>query len=203
MKKILVATTNPGKLKEISNLLSDLPLEIVSLKDLGITDDVEETGKTYLANSRKKAVFYAKKSSLPAISDDGGLEIDYLNGEPGVRSRRWLGHEASDKELIKHMIKIAKTLPEDNRKAYFRTVVSFALPSGKVWSIKGEIEGIIAKKPYLKLLEGYPYRSFFYIPKIKKYYHENQLSKEEERVYNHRYKAITKLKPIILKELGF
>ncbi len=203
MKKILVATTNPGKLKEISNLLSDLPLEIVSLKDLGITDDVEETEKTYLANSRKKAVFYAKKSSLPAISDDGGLEIDYLNGEPGVRSRRWLGHEASDKELIKHMIKIAKTLPEDNRKAYFRTVVSFALPSGKVWSIKGEIEGIIAKKPYLKLLEGYPYRSFFYIPKIKKYYHENQLSKEEERVYNHRYKAITKLKPIILKELGF
>lgn len=203
MKKILVATTNSGKLKEISNLLSDLPLEIVSLKDLGITDDVEETGKTYLTNSRKKAVFYAKKSSLPAISDDGGLEIDYLNGEPGVRSRRWLGHEASDKELIKHMMKIAKTLPEDNRKAYFRTVVSFALPSGKVWSIKGEIEGIIAKKPYLKLLEGYPYRSFFYIPKIKKYYHENQLSKEEERVYNHRYKAITKLKPIILKELGF
>ncbi len=202
MKKILVATTNSGKLKEISNFLSDLPLEIVSLKDLEITDDVEETGKTYRANSRKKAIFYAKKSSLPAISDDGGLEIDYLNGEPGVRSRRWLGYEASDDELIKHMIKIAKTLPKDNRKAYFRTVVSFALPDGSVWSVKGEVEGIIAKKPYLKLLKGYPYRSFFYIPKIKKYYHENQLSKEEERVYNHRYKAIRKLLPIISKVLS-
>ncbi|EKD64630.1 MAG: hypothetical protein ACD_50C00333G0001, partial [uncultured bacterium] len=91
MKKLLIATTNPGKLREYRDFLSDLPVKLVSLKDIGITDDMEETGKTYEENSRAKAIFYAKKSNLPAISDDGGLEINALKGEPGIRSRRWLG----------------------------------------------------------------------------------------------------------------
>ena len=80
MKKLLVATTNPGKLIEISSFLSDLPIELVSLKDVGITDDVEETGKTYEENAEMKALFYAKKSGLPSIADDGGLEIAALHG---------------------------------------------------------------------------------------------------------------------------
>src|SRR3989344_2166827 len=162
MKKLLVATTNPGKLKEISNFLSDLPLKIISLSGIGITDRVEEVGKNYEENSQLKALFYSKKSGLPTIADDGGIEISALDGAPGVNSKRWLG---------------------------------------KVWSVSGEVEGIIARKPYLKLLKGYPYRSFFYLPKIKKYYHEDQLDAEEEKEYNHRYKAIQKLIPIISQEL--
>ena len=79
--------------------------------------------------------------------------------------------------------------------------LSLALPNGKVWSVTGEIEGIIAKKPYLKLLKGYPYRSFFYLPKLKKYYHEKELSIDEQKLYNHRYIAISRLKPIIAKVL--
>jgi len=201
MKKLLIATTNVGKLKEISSFLSDLPFKIVSLKDVGIDDKVEETGSNYHENSRIKALFYAKKSGLPTISDDGGLEISALDGAPGVKSRRWLGEDSTEEGLITHMLKIAKELPNDNRKAFFKTVISVALPNGKIWSINGSVEGIIAEKPYLKLLKGYPYRSFFYLPKIKKYYHEDQLTKEEEKEYNHRYKAIQKIKQILKREL--
>ncbi len=202
MKKILLATTNPGKISEMSNFLKGFPFKIVSLKDVGIKIDIEETGKNYEENSKIKAVFYAKKSNLPAISDDGGLEIKSLGGAPGIKSRRWLGHHSKDLELIKHMKKIAKELPDNNRTAYFKTVITFAMPDGKYFQAKGQVKGIISKEPFLKILKGYPYRSFFFVPKINKFYHESQLSKEEERIYNHRYKAISKLKPIIIKQLG-
>lgn len=197
MKKLLIATKNQGKFEEISRFLSDLPLAIVSLSDLSIFEDIEETGKTYKENSEEKARFFAKLSGLPTIADDGGIEIDALGSTPGVRSRRWLGHEASDEELIEHMIKVSKELPPNNRKARFVASISFAIPDGKVWSKEGRVEGVIAEKPHLKLLKGYPYRSFFYLPDIKKYYHENELTKDEQKRYNHRYKAIDRLKPII------
>ena len=199
MKKLLIATKNPGKIIEIKKFLKDLPFEIVSLKDVNINDDVEETGKTYEENSLLKALFYAKKSKLPVISDDGGLEIDALGGAPGIKSRRWLGYEATDQELIEYMKKISQDLPENNRTAYFKTVVTFALPDGKYFQSEGKVKGEIARKPLLKFLKGYPYRSFFFLPQINKFYQETQLLKEEEKVYNHRYKAIKKLKPKILK----
>lgn len=196
--KLLIATTNKGKLKEISNFLQDLPVEIVSLNDIGITDDVEENGKTYKENSQKKAVVYSKKSNLPAIADDGGLEISALGGAPGIDSKIWAGVNATEEEIFANMKKVAKELPDENRKAYFKTIISLALPNGKVWSVAGEIEGIIVEKPYLKMVKGYPYRPFFYLPKLKKYYHENELTNDELKMYNHRYKAIRKLVPVIL-----
>lgn len=199
--KLLIATHNKGKLKEFSLFLSDLPFDIVSLADLGIIDNIEEIGETYRENSQAKALFYAKKSGLPAIADDGGVEIDAFGGAPGIKSKRWLGENSTEEDIVNHMIKIARELPQDNRRAFFKTVVSFAMPDGKVWSVNGEIEGIIAEKPYLKLLKGYPYRSFFYLPKIKKYYHEDQLTDAEQKLYNHRYKALEQLKKIIAQEL--
>lgn len=201
MNKLLIATKNKGKIKEFRNILSYLPIELVTLSDVGIEDDIEESAATYKENSENKAIFYAKRSNLPSLADDGGLEVAALNNEPGVKSRRWLGHEASDEELIAHMQKISKILPDDNRKAWFRTVVSFALPNGQVWSFSGDVEGIIAKEPLMDLIEGYPYRSFFYLPEFRKYYHESQLSSDEQKQYNHRYKAIQKLLPVIRQEL--
>ena len=203
MKTLLIATKNQGKLKEISQFLSDLQVKVLlSLSDIGIEDEFEEKGKTYKENSQNKAIFYAAKSGLSTIADDGGIEIDALGGAPGIKSRRWLGWQASDEELVEHMKKIARELPKNNRKAYFRTIVSLALPNGKVWSSFGEVEGEISEKPHLKLIKGYPYRSFFYLPKIKKFYHESDLSDKEQKLYNHRYKAITKLKHIIIREMG-
>lgn len=201
MKKLLIATRNKGKINELSSFLAGLPVELVTLDDVGVTDDFEETGKTYEENSKAKAMFYSQISGLPAIADDGGIEISALNGAPGVHSRRWLGYEANDEDLIRHMKKVAKELPDNNREAFFRTVITFVLPDGKYWNVGGEVKGIIARKPLLKILKGYPYRSFFFIPEINKFYHEDQLSEEEQKLYNHRYKAMEKLKPIILKQL--
>ena len=201
MQKLLIATTNRGKLQELKNFLSDLPVQLVSLSDVGIAQDVEETGKTYKENSQKKALFYAKKSGLPAISDDGGLEIAALNGEPGIHSRRWLGDGVSEEELIEHMKKVAKELPDDNRNARFIAVLSLGLPNGKVWSVEGKIDGIVAKEPQMNMIKGLPYRSFFYIPQIDKYYQDEQLTEKEQKEYNHRYKAIRELKQIIHREL--
>src|SRR3989344_5134845 len=197
MKKLLIATTNIGKVKELTQFLSDLPLQIVSLRDVGITDNVEETGNSYVENSKFKALFYAKKSGLPAVADDGGIEIVALDGAPGTKSRRWLGYEYTDEELIEYMKKGAKELPDNNRQAFFKTVITLALPDGKTWSIPGEVEEIIAKEPLLKISKGYPYRSFFFLPEISKYYFESELTQDEQKRYNHRYKAVEKLKPVI------
>lgn len=204
MKKVLIATHNPGKFFEISTFLSDLPFEIVSLKDLNITEDVEEDGKTYEENSVKKATFYAKLSGLPTIADDGGIEIDALDGAPGVRSRRYFGKngkEATDEEIIAAMKRLIKKLPPDKLGATFHVVITLALPNRQTFPVEGEVGGIL-KDPHLKLLHGYPYRSFFFLPKLNKYYHESELSEDQMKVYNHRYKAINKLKPIIVEELG-
>lgn len=202
MKKLLIATTNPGKLREYKDFLKDLPLELVSLKDIGITDDIEETGKTYQENAELKALTYTKKSGLPALSDDGGIEIAALDGQPGIKSRRWLGPNTTDEDLIAHMKTVSNNLPEYNRNARFILVISFALPTGEVWSEEGSIEGVIAKEPHMKLLRGYPYRSFFYLPQAEKYYHESELTPSEMKEYNHRYKAVLKIKRIMNQELG-
>lgn len=201
-KKLLIATHNPAKLNELRKLISDLPLELVSLSDVNIYQEVEEKGSTYKENSQIKALTYAKQSGLPALSDDGGLEIVALNNDPGVYSKVWLGKNSTEEQLIAHMKKVAKTLPDNNRKAYFKVCLSLAFPSGKVWSVMGEVEGIIAKDPFIKKLKGYPYRSFFYLPQISKYYIESELTPEEQRKYNHRTKAIEKLNPILKKKLG-
>lgn len=196
---LLIATKNPAKVIEITSFLSDLPIKTVSLKDLNISDDVEEDGRDYWENSKKKAVYYSRIANLPAIADDGGLEISALNGAPGVKSRRWLGYHAEDEELIEYMKKVAYGLPDDNRTAYFKNVVTLALPTGALFQEYGKVKGIIAKKPLLKFLEGYPYRSFFYLPEAKKYYHESDLSDQEMVKYNHRLVAINKMKKNIRK----
>ena len=202
MQKLLIATTNKGKLIELGEFLKELPVQLVSLRDVGIIDDVEEDGTTYEENSRKKALFYSKKSGLAAIADDGGLEIDALGGAPGIKSRRWLGYKGTDEELLAHLQNVANELPEKNRKAKFATVVTFATASGEWWSEYGEVIGEIAKDPHPKLLHGYPYRSFFFLPKLNKYYHESELTPQETKEYNHRWKALSKLKSIIVKELS-
>jgi XTP/dITP diphosphohydrolase len=201
MIKVLIATRNQAKLGEYKEFLCSLPIKLVSLNDLKIEEDIEEDGKTYKENSQKKALYFAKKSLLPTVADDSGIEISAINNAPGVRTRRWLGFHMTDKEIINHMKKISKTLPKNNRKASFKAVITLALPKGKVWSVKGQANGIIAEKMNEKLWEGYPFRSFFYFPKIKKYYFESELTGDEQKIYNHRYKAIQRLIPVIKKEI--
>jgi len=203
MKTLLVATTNPGKLAELQEFLSDLPIILVSLKDVGITAHVEETGKTFEENALLKATHYAKDSGLATIADDGGLEIDALDGEPGVNSHRWIhkDREDEDEELIQHALLRLKDVPLEKRGAQLHLVIAFATPDGKTFTSEGAIRGIIPFKdaPYRR--KGFPYRSLLYLPKIKKFYNHDELTEEENAKYNHRKIAVEQLKPIIQKEL--
>lgn len=204
MKKLLLATTNPGKVKEYRMLLRGLPIKLVSLKEIGIKEKFEENKKTLEENAREKAKFYCKLSKLPTLADDSGLEIDALKGEPGARSRRWLGYEASDRELIDFALKKLKGVPWQKRGAQLRTILSLAIPytlvsprQCRVLLFEGKIRGIIAKKPKGRLIKGYPFRLIFYLPKLKKTFAELGLKKEIE--IGHRKKAVKKLIPILKK----
>lgn len=201
-KKLLIASRNVGKLQELSSFLSDLPLKLLSLSDVGISDDVEEDGETYEDNAKKKALFYAKKSGLPTIADDGGLEIEALNNAPGVRSRRWIGEHATEEDLVAHMKKIAAELPDTKRQARFVSVIAFAIPSGQVFTTRGQIDGVIAKEPFSSVSKGLPYRLYFYLPDLQKYYHEKALTKEEMQLVNHRRKSVEAMKPRLKQYLS-
>ncbi|MBI2420858.1 MAG: Non-canonical purine NTP pyrophosphatase [Candidatus Levybacteria bacterium] len=204
MHRILIATKNPGKLHEFKKFLAGLQIEVVSLFDLEISEDISEDGKSYLENATKKAKFFAELSGLPTIADDGGIEIDYLDGSPGIKSRRYFGKdgkEATDEEIISEMDKIAKEIPDEKRGAKFVAVIVLAMPNGNTFDVTGIIKGEISSESRKNAVKGYPYRSFFYLPKLKKFYRENELSEEESKLYNHRYKAVQKLLPIIRREL--
>ena len=199
MNKLLIATSNPAKLEEIRDILSDLPITCVSLSDAGITDVVEETGKTFEENAILKANYYAKKSGLPTLADDGGLEIDALDGEPGIHSHRWIhqDREDEDEELIEYTMEKMRGLPLAERGAQLRLVLALVLPTGETYTSKGIIRGIIAEKPSTYRRKGFPYRSLLFLPQINKFYNHDELTPEENREYNHRKSALEKLKPII------
>lgn len=199
MKKLLVATTNPGKLAEIRSCLSDLPLELMDLKSAGITQKIEETGDTFEENAILKAKFYANISGLPAIADDGGFQIDALGGEPGVKSHRWIhkDREDTDEELIAYTIKRMSGLPLEKRGAELIVIVAFALPDDTVHITKGSIRGVVPYQASKTRVPGFPYRSLLYLPDLHKFYNSDELTAEENDAYNHRKRAIEELKPIL------
>lgn len=203
MKKLLIATTNPGKLEEIISILAVLPVKLVSLKEVNIKAKPKENGKTFEENAIIKAKFYAKKTGLPSLGDDGGLEIDALNGEPGVKSHRWIhgNRDGEDEELIKYTIKKLKGVPLSERGAQLRAVLALVLPNGEVHTGEGVTRGVIPLQPSGSRVKGFPYRSLLYLPKIHKFYNTTDLTPEESDYYNHRKKALEELKPIIKKEI--
>lgn len=204
MKKLLIATTNPGKLKEIKFFLSDLPLKLVSLKDCKISVKAKEDYPTFSENAKHKALFYCHISGLPTIADDGGLEIDALNGAPGVKSRRWVNgnDEPSDEQLIRYTLEKLKNVPGEKRGAQLRAVMALAFPNGKTYQATAKVRGVISEKAYKRTIKGYPYRSLFYIQRIGKFYHSREMTKEEIEKYNHRRKALEKLKEKLYKYLN-
>ncbi|OGM98583.1 MAG: hypothetical protein A3C71_02735 [Candidatus Yanofskybacteria bacterium RIFCSPHIGHO2_02_FULL_43_15c] len=180
--KILIATKNPAKAKEVEKYLGD-NFEKVSLADFPDTLDVKETEKTFLENAVLKAKSYFELFGIPAVSDDGGLEIDALNGEPGVMSRRWPGHEATDQELIDLVLYKLKNIPQNKRTAHLRTVGVYY--DGKnILHAEGSIDGYIVEKQTAPCEKGYPFRAIFWIPQFNKLYQD--LTHEEHEEINHR-----------------
>lgn len=204
MKKILLATTNKAKIKELKLGLKKLEkygIKIFTLGELGINKKPEEKGKTFCQNSKIKARFYGNLSGFPTIADDGGLIIPSLNNQPGVRSRRWLGYEASDEELINYTLKKLNNFSKEQRVAYLITCVSFYNPINKDYFFQQKkIKGYIAEKPSGKPTEGYPFRALFIVEKFNKYYDE--LTEKEHQEVNHRLKALTRLLPFVKNSLN-
>ena len=147
MVKLLVATNNPGKVREYEELLAGLPLEVTFPAREGITLQVDESGATFEENARLKALAYARASGLLTLADDSGLEVDALGGAPGVRSARYAGSGASDADRYQKLLDAMAGVPDDQRTARFRCVVALAWPGGAVRTAEGRCEGRIGWAP--------------------------------------------------------
>jgi len=196
MKKILIASSNPGKIKEIKKGLEKLEkmgFEILTLNQINTgKDEPEETGDTFQKNAFIKAKFYADLTQLPSLSDDGGLIIPYLNNEPGVKSRRWLGYVASDEELVKYTLLKLKGCQGAERNAYLKVCLCFYDPKTKKALYNSrKILGHIVERSKITPTKGYPYRAIFVVEKYNKLYDE--LTTQEHSEINHRLIALKKL----------
>lgn len=200
MNRLLIATTNPGKLSEIKTFLADIPLDLVSLSDVGILEQPQEHGKTFEENAIIKARYYAERSGLPALADDGGFEIDALGGEPGVKSHRWISKNKDDDDnaLIAYTLDKLRGLPRAKRGAQLRLVLALVTPDRRVVTVEEKTRGIVAEKASDHRTPGFPYRSLLFLPEIDKYYDHDLLTPEETDRFNHRKRALDRLKPMLL-----
>ena len=196
MKKIILASNNQHKIGEIRSILKDLDFDIKSLKDENINIEVEEDGTTFEENSLKKAkeiAAYLKErgeNEFIVIADDSGLEVDYLNGEPGIYSARYAGEHGDDYANNAKLLEKLKGVPAINRSGRFVCVIALVDNNDKHISIRGEVEGII--KEELSGTEGFGYDPLFYYEPLKKTFSE--MSSEEKNKISHRGEALKKLR---------
>ncbi len=184
---IVLATTNKGKIREITELLKDYPVDIKNLSDFGPIPEVIEDQDTFDGNAYKKAAFTAKVLGLPAMADDSGLCVDALDGAPGVYSARYAGENATDAQNVEKMLKALEN--QENRDAAFKCVISIAVPTGAALTYEGECKGVMTKEPLGD--NGFGYDPLFYFPEYKKTF--AQLSIKEKGIVSHRGKALQEM----------
>jgi XTP/dITP diphosphohydrolase len=187
---LLIATHNPGKFHELSQRLSG-HLNLVSLNELNIADEAEETGSTYEENAAIKAKYYARRSGMSALSDDSGLSIDALHGAPGIYSKRFAGDHATDEQRVQKVLECMKDVPDGQRMATFEAVLAIAEFDGSVRYYNGTLSGIITREPNGKLIPGLPYKTIFFLPEYGKTVAE--LDEQNISYTCHRDKAVAKL----------
>lgn len=195
---LLIATHNPGKLRELSALLSDLPLKLVGLIDVGIAEAAVEPYERLEDNARWKATFYAERSGLWTLADDSGLEIDALGGAPGVHSARFAGPEADDRARIRKVLELMASVPWPQRTARFRCVIALARPGEPPVLVEGRLEGYIAWEP--RGTYGFGYDPIFYIPELGKTMAE--LPPAMKNQISHRARAAWKAREILRQWLA-
>ena len=193
MDKIVFATTNAGKIKEIKEILADFDVEVVSMKEMNIAADIEENGATFEENSLIKARAVSKLTGLPALADDSGLEVDYLNGEPGIYSARYLGRDTDYDYKNNYIINKLKEAKGEERSARFVCVISLVLPDGREFVKKGVMEGRIGYE--IKGENGFGYDPIFFLPEYGKT--SAEISAEEKNKISHRGKALSAMKELI------
>ncbi len=196
MKRIIVATKNKGKMKEIRAILSDLKYEILSLDDIGLDVDVVEDGSTFQENATKKAVEIMKLCNEITLADDSGLAVDALNGAPGIYSARYSGEHGDD--LQNNLLLLENMKNETNRNAKFICSIALAFPDGRLINVDGEFHGLIDYE--MKGQGGFGYDVLFYLPEYDKT--SAEISAEEKNKISHRYKALNKLKEELINMEG-
>ncbi|RSK28065.1 XTP/dITP diphosphatase [Bacillus sp. HMF5848] len=190
MKKLMVATTNAGKVREIAAILESTGIKVTSLLDLDEKIDVEETGSTFVENAVLKAKTIAKLLQVPVLADDSGLEVDALNGEPGVYSARYAGEGKNDEANIHKVLQRLEGVSLPNRSARFKCALAVYEPEqDKTIIVEGACEGIITEKPVGS--NGFGYDPIFFIGKLGRTM--AQLTKEEKNSISHRADALRKL----------
>ncbi|MBM3149849.1 MAG: non-canonical purine NTP pyrophosphatase, partial [Chloroflexi bacterium] len=147
MPKLLLATTNEGKARELCQLLNGVPFELVTPKEIGIAIDVAEDRDSYQENASIKAEAYAQASGLISLADDSGLEVGVLNGEPGICSARYAGDKANDKDRVEYLLSRLEGIPPEKRGARFVCIIAIAVPGEKTIICRGDCDGSITTEP--------------------------------------------------------
>jgi XTP/dITP diphosphohydrolase len=186
MRNIIVATKNKGKYHEIKEILTDIPFNVLSMEDMNLDIDIVENGNTFEENSLIKAREVCKLTGDIVIADDSGLEIDYLNGRPGIHSSRFGGENTTDEERNRKLLTILEKVPFEKRKARFVCVIAVVYPEGNYFTVKGTCDGYIDFEPKGK--NGFGYDPIFYVPEYDMT--TAQMEPKEKHKISHRGKAL-------------
>ncbi|MEA4900617.1 XTP/dITP diphosphatase [Desulfitobacterium sp.] len=194
--KILLATQNQGKVKELQEMLADARIDVLSLRDIPDWEEVEETGQTFAENAALKAHAAAERTGYIALADDSGLEVDALGGAPGVYSARYAGEPKDDEGNNNKLLQELREVPDEERTARFRCALVIATPEGQEFLTEGTLEGRILRAP--RGHEGFGYDPLFFIPDFARTMAE--LTIIQKNKISHRAQAFQKAIPI-LKDL--
>lgn len=196
VKKLVIGSKNKAKVEEWTKFFSDY-LEVIRVDNIS---DIEETGKTFAENARLKAKHYAAKTGEFTFAEDGGFEIDFLDGKPGVQSRRILsgGKDATDKEIVEFVLSSLKGVPKEKRTSRLKVFVAISDPKGNIiFEDSGSIEGyVLEESDGEPLIEGYPYRNLLFIPSLGETY--AKISDEDHEKINHKKIIASKIKKFLI-----
>ena len=198
MKRIIFATGNKDKLREIREILADLDIEVISMREAGIQADIVEDGTTFEENAIIKAKAIHELTEEAVMADDSGLEVDYLNKEPGVYSARYMGEDTSYHIKNMSLVERLEGVPDEQRTARFVCVIALVTGDGQVITTRGNYEGIIGYEE--KGENGFGYDPIFYVPEYGCY--SAELSREQKNAISHRGKALRLMKEEIEKMRG-
>lgn len=198
MKKLIFATGNEGKMREVREMLEGTGIECISMKEAGFDGEVDETGTTFEENALIKARTVAKALNLPVLADDSGLEVDYLDKAPGIYSARFMGHDTSYTIKNQAIIDKLEGVEGNDRSARFVCAMALALPDGTEVTTRGTMEGLIAKE--IKGTNGFGYDPIVYIPEFGMC--SAELAPEQKNAISHRGKALRAMKDEIVKVLA-
>lgn len=195
--KLLLATHNQGKKRELAALFAGLDVELLTLDDAGITWSVVEDGADYAANALRKARGYAEATGLLTLADDSGLEVDALGGAPGVHTARYGGEGLSDRERYLLLLRQLEDVPDAERTARFRCIIALAWPQGRAELVEGTCEGYITREPRGE--QGFGYDPVFYVPEYGCTMAE--LPAEIKNRISHRARAAAAARTVLAREL--